>query len=170
MIFLTVDPGLDETGVARWQLESGRAELHEMLRWTTEPTTPFADRLLTLHGLAAATVADAIVIEQPARGGVYRRSGGLSVAIGAAMYGQNCASGAMVAGFRLAGIPVIHLMPTTLKKKLKQLRAAEYVRQHGFTPKGRRTTFSPDELDAVAIGLQVMSDMAVKQQVARLAA
>jgi hypothetical protein len=168
VILLTVDPGLDQTGVARWSLKGMRSHLDALTRWETVPSDGFPDRLHDLFRFAAGIEAGAVVIEQPRRGGMYRRSTGREAAVMASMYFQNCASGAMVAGFRSVGVPVVHLMPTTLRKDRKQAMASAYLAQHRMVPGGRRTKWSPDELDAVAVGLQVMSNLALRGEVVAL--
>jgi hypothetical protein len=167
MIFVTIDPGLDLTGIARWAVGGQRLVLESVAEFKTAAADAFADRLHQHHEFARTGFSgvDLAVVEQPRRGGVYRRSEGKAAAVGAAMYGQNCASGALVAGLRAAGVAVWHLQPTTLRKIVKQRNAKLYLETANIRPPGRRTTWSPDVFDAVAIGLQLTSDLQLRMKV-----
>jgi hypothetical protein len=165
--FISIDPGLDVVAAAGWDWKAPGQSHVAALRWVTtfhtSPDDGMSDRLHQI-GKWVRELADSwsqvkgIVIELPRRGGMYDRSAHKAAAVMSKVLLSSMASGAMLSA--LWGATTTHLLeaPTT-QKKLKQDRALAVLQAAGMakpiSKRGRK--WSEDELDAVAIGMQVMT-------------
>ncbi len=173
VMFLSVDPGLDEIAIAEYNWNNLRQSPSEALvavhRITTKPTDPIRDRLYHIFTSVEPLVLAppdmpprgcvGVVIEKPPRGGIYRRSQREMVAVMQSMYWSNLATGALIAAFAFRGIAVELLEPPErMTKENKQQFGARILSTSGLKPTAPRRTWSDDDRDAAAIGMQVMSD------------
>lgn len=174
MTFLSIDPGLDEVAIAAWhwthrnQMPANALAGVHLIR--TGADASIAERLLAIaKGMTDyLTPFDAnelrgIVMEKPPRGGMYGRSEGRQqVSVMASMYLQNLAAGAVIVSCGLAGFQVELLEAPRLKKKLKQALGLQAITAAHLELPPKRRSWSPDEKDAVAVGLQAMRNPNLK--------
>jgi hypothetical protein len=168
MTFISIDPGLDEVGVATWlwthRNQSPANALCGVHLIRTPTDASISDRLRAIARELTEYLASydpeqlrGIVMEKPARGGIYRRSEGRAqVSIMANMYHQNLAAGAIVLACGQAGFQVELLEAPAMKKETKQAFGLRTITAANLELPAKRRAWSPDEKDAVAVGLQAM--------------
>lgn len=177
-IMLSIDPGLDETGLAWWALDrppqSNR--YHEQLRAVDRIRTSAADgyakRLkeisdaMTTACIQARSMGEirAVIIERQVRGGMYDRSTkrGLAVAIQRALYGQHLAAGVLaLACYQFAG-EIVFLEASNTKKGVKEMIGRRAIEKAGLPPplgkRGKAVEWSADMCDAVVVGMQALGN------------
>ncbi len=162
--FLSVDPGLDTVAIAVWEWATvnqvARIQSIELIRTSTDE--PLASRLQVIQTACRQFALDwpvsGVVIEQPNRGGAYDRNRGIAEAVLRRMYLSALGAGAAMVGFTAAGARVELLEVGEVKKGVKQQQAHLLLTRERIALPGRRTVWSADELDAVAVGMQAIAD------------
>lgn len=173
----SVDPGLDETAIVRFDLRrweptsnfatAGRALEPDYAVLTTEPGMLLADRLLLLaQGIEAACAdggAGMVYLELPSlAGGGYhamRTRGG--VTRNSAEVGKlHMAIGALLCGIRRAGVMVVPFPAPHINKDKKRDAVRQIVTALGMPDwaKGPRGGEKQDVLDAAFNGLWVLTE------------
>lgn len=176
MRILSIDPGLDVTGVAVWRPEPRRAPwmaatavdklgvLDDVVLLRTSPRDPMPQRMAYLFSelrhLALERVARLAYVETPARAGSYQRHrraarGEVGEMLAAPLMGFHMACGAIYAALVEAHVTVEECRAGRASKAEKRELVNHARRQAGYDPLRNQ-----DAVDALFVGLAAAWDVA----------